>query len=176
MCTIRNLKTDITGLFSEGVFDSQSLYKGEMKVSIFSFAGATDEDAEKCIIHYNSLKDNKDTFDNIENRLKKFFLYMYDEWQEMGDMYQGIVDSLKPVMDSYESGEKLSFYLSDPTLIVYAQNEGEIGYGIECGCPWEPEHKCLILIRNDDVVYVGSSGGQEPWAAKENLRCIWDVE
>lgn len=176
MNTIKNLHTDVTGLFLEGTFDSQALFKGEIKVSIFSFVGATEQDAEKCIAHYNGLTEKNDACDAIENGLKKFFFYMFNEWQEMGDMFQNIVDSLKPVMEGHEAGEKLSSYLSSPTLIVYAQQEGEIGYGIECECPWEPEHKCLILVRNDDVVYVGSSGGQEPWAKKESLRCIWDSE
>ena len=57
---------------------------------------------------------------------------------------------------------------------MYPQRQDEIGYGIECECPWEPEHQCCILIRNDKVVYVGTSEGLDPWGEEDDYHCVWD--
>lgn len=100
-------------------------------------------------------------------------MHMYDEWAAMG-IYDRIVDSLKPIKEEYAKGEKLSSFLVRPNMIVYPQKNGDIGYGIECDCPWEPEHQCLILIRNDECVYVGASEMLDPWSEEEYLHCIWD--
>ncbi len=54
--------------------------------------------------------------------------------------------------------------------------KNEIGYGIECECPWEPEHQCIILIRNNNVVYVGPSEGNDPWQDENEYYCIWNDE
>ena len=83
-------------------------------------------------------------------------------------------ESLKPVMEEYRKGTPLSSFLSSPTLLVYPQQNGDTGYGLECCCPWEPEHQCLILFRNDDVVYVGPSDMLDPWTDEEYLHCVWN--
>ena len=49
-------------------------------------------------------------------------------------------------MEGYKAGNQLVTHLYKPTLYVFSQLEGEIGYGIKCECPWEPEHQCLILL------------------------------
>ena len=49
---IKNLKADENNWFLEGTFDSDSLFQGEMSVSIFTDDGATVEDAEACIVQY----------------------------------------------------------------------------------------------------------------------------
>ena len=99
--------------------------------------------------------------------------YMYDEWKEMG-MYDEIVAEIEPVKQGYEAGENLLSYLSSPTLLVYPQEMDEIGYGIECDCPWEPEHSCLILVRDEKLLYVGESDGLDPWGEAEDYPCIWE--
>ena len=68
----------------------------------------------------------------------------------------------------------VKIYLSNPTLLVYPQEMDEIGYGIECDCPWEPEHSCLILVRNEKLLYVGESDGLDPWGEAEDYHCIWE--
>ncbi|MGX8773473.1 MAG: DUF6985 domain-containing protein [Bacillota bacterium] len=173
MDLIRNMQTDDNGWFTTGKFDSNYLFSGEMEVQIFTDDGASIEDAEKCIEHFNGLADKPEVTETIENRLEKFFLYMYDEWAAMG-IYDNIVESLKPVMEGYEGGARLSSYLSNPYLNVYPQKGGDTGYGISCDCPWEPEHQCLILIRNDDVLYVGPFEMLFPWSDEKYLHCIWD--
>ena len=52
---IRNLKTDDNGWFTTGQFDSESFLPGEMNIMIFTDDGASIEDADRCIEHFNSL-------------------------------------------------------------------------------------------------------------------------
>jgi hypothetical protein len=175
MSLIRNLKEEYDGLFACGVFDSKSLFQGEMPVELYLDEGATEEDGEKCIEHYNRLLEKQEMLDALQSGLEKFFLYMYDEWEQM-DIYEDIFTSLKDVMDGYKSGKQLVSYLSDPRMCVWPQPENETGYGIVCECPWEPEHQCLILIRNDKIVYVGTSEGNTPWDDEDEYYCIWNDE
>lgn len=172
---IRDLHTDENGWFLDGKFDSISLFKGEMAISIFIDDGATVEYAKKCIMHYNNLNNNSEMLNQLQEYLVKFFLYMYAEWKAMG-IYDEIVKAIEPVMQGYQSGKNLIEYLSRPTLYVYLQKGDQIGYGIECDCPWEPEHQCLILIRDDELLYVGQSDGLDPWGDKDEYYCIWHDE
>ena len=172
---IRNLKTDEEGWFTTATFDSKVFLPGEMSIMIFTDDGAGPEDAARCIEHFNSLDEKLEIIASIEKRLVKFFLYMYEEWAALADfeIYARLAESLKDVREGYENGRKLSSYLSGPGMNVYLQQNGDVGYGIECECPWEPEHKCLILIRNDECVYVGPSDMLDPWD-EEYLHCVWD--
>ncbi len=175
MAVIKNLKVDENGWFADGKFTSVSLFNGEMNVSIFIDDGATVEYAEKCIAHYNNLNNNSDILLKLQQYLSKFFLYMYNEWNCMG-IYDEIIDEIETVMEGYKSGKNLIEYLFQPTLYVYAPQGDDIGYGIECDCPWEPEHQCLILIRNNELLYVGQSDGLDAWGNEEDYYCIWHDE
>ncbi len=68
--------------------------------------------------------------------------------------------------------------LSRPRLYVELpedeEDAEEIGYCIEAECPWEPEHQCSIIIRNDEVKYVGPSEGNTPWDDEDEYYCIWN--
>lgn len=174
MSIIRDLQMDEYGFFANGKFDSYSLFQGEMNLSIYAEDGASEEDAIRCINHYNGLLEKPNICNQIQECLEKFFLYMYDEWCNFDDIYGDIVTSLEPVMEGYKEGKNLITYLSKPTLYVFPQLENEIGYGIECECPWEPEHQCSIMIRNDKVVYVGPSEGEDPWGDEEDYYCVWN--
>ena len=57
MSIIRNIKTDENGWFTTGKFDSKAFLPGETSVLIFTDDGATLEDAERCIEHYNNLNE-----------------------------------------------------------------------------------------------------------------------
>ena len=91
-------------------------------------------------------------------------------------IYDEIVNEIEPVMEGYKSGRNLIEYLSEPTLYVYPPKGDGIGYGIECDCPWEPEHQCLIIIRNDELLYVGQSDGLDAWGDEDDYYCIWHDE
>ena len=80
MSIIKNLKTDENGWFANGTFTSKSLFKGEMKVCIFIDDGATEQDAERCISHYNDLLSKKEIISDLKEKGANFFLYMYNEW------------------------------------------------------------------------------------------------
>jgi hypothetical protein len=172
---IRDLQIDENGWFAEGKFNSFSLFKGDMAILIFIDDGATVEYAEKCITHYNNLNNNSDILFKLQEYLEKFFLYMYAEWKAMG-IYDSIVDEIEPIMEDYKNSKNLIKYLSKPTLCVYSPKDDGIGYGIECDCPWEPEHQCLIIIRNDELLYVGQSDGLDAWNEEEDYYCIWHDE
>ena len=96
---------------------------------------------------------------------------------------QGIADGLgitEPVssptftiVQVYEEG-RMPFYHFDVYRIADIEEMDEIGYGIECDCPWEPEHSCLILVRNEKLLYVGESDSLDPWGEAEDYHCIWE--
>ena len=58
MSVISDLESKYGGMFLEGKFDSCSLFEGDVVVSIFAEDGATEEDATRCIEHYNGLLEN----------------------------------------------------------------------------------------------------------------------
>ena len=70
---IRNLKTDDNGWFTTGQFDSESFLPGEMNIMIFTDDGASIEDADRCIEHFNSLAGKSGVLDAVEEGLEKFF-------------------------------------------------------------------------------------------------------
>ncbi|MGO5087148.1 DUF6985 domain-containing protein [Oscillospiraceae bacterium LCP25S3_E10] len=175
MAIIQDLKTDEDGWFANGKFTSTSLFQGDMNVSIFIDDGATVEDAEKCISHYNAIKSKKALCNKLQEMLERFFLYMYEEWKAMG-IYDDIIRDCESVMEDYKAGKNLIDRLTNPELCVYPQRGDEIGYGIQCECPWKPEHQCLIIIRNDEVLYAGPSDGLAAWGDDEDYYCIWNDE
>lgn len=174
MSIIKNLKTDENGWFANGTFTSKSLFKGEMKVCIFIDDGATEQDAGRCISHYNDLLSKKEIISDLKEKVANFFLYMYNEWGLMNDIYDNIFESLKPIMKAYKNGDDLISYLYNPVLYATQHLENEVGYCISCECPWEPEHQCSIIIRNDELLYVGPVEGFTPWEDEEDYYCIWN--
>ena len=180
MTAIRDLKPDNNGLgWLEGKFDSESLFQGEMGITIFSDSDEAKEYAEKCVAQYNKLNENQKLLDDIQEKLARFMLYMYDEWEAM-DIYDDIASETKKAVEAYNLGEQLITFLSNLRLYVELPmeetEEDEIGYCIEADCPWEPEHQCSIIIRGDEVKYVGPSEGNTPWDDEDEYYCIWNEE
>lgn len=68
------------------------------------------EYAEKCIAHYNALNNNKELLGKIENSLKKFMFYMYEEWQEMG-IFDNIVEGIKPAIKGFNDEEGIPYIM-----------------------------------------------------------------
>ena len=144
---IKNLKADENNWFLEGTFDSDSLFQGEMSVSIFTDDGATVEDAEACIAQYQQLKKNAAFCANLQEMLAAFFLYMYDAWKEMG-MYDGIVAEIEPVKQGYEAGE---------SLLSFSCNYFKERFRIACDHT-RAQSSCnsphAACIGNDDAFYI----------------------
>ena len=46
-------------------------------------------------------------------------------------------------------------------------------FDIECGCDWEEEHGMEIIIKGDELLYIGEYAGLGPWADKECYECIF---
>ena len=177
MTAIRNLKSDDNESF-EGVFDSKSLIQEEMDITIFSVADGVKEYAEKCVDHYNNLNKNQKALDDIQEMLANFMFYMYDEWKEMG--FDDIAADTEKAIEAYDAGKPLVSCLSNPRFYIdFLDDEpifDEIGYIIEADCPWEPEHQCCIIIRGDEVKYVGTSNGNTPWDDDDEYYCVWNDE
>lgn len=171
--SIRELKNDANDMdWLEGKFDSISLFKGEMNITIFHNSEEAVSYAEECVKAYNSLNNDKALLDDIQEQLAKFLLYMNDEWKAM-DIFEDIAANTQKVVDGYNEGRRLIEYLSRPRLYVELPDEenfskNDIGYVIEAECPWEPEHQCSIIIRNGKLKYVGPSEGNTPWDDDED--------
>ena len=132
------------------------------------------EYAEKCIAHYNAINNNKELLEKIQEGLAKFMLYMYEEWKAMG-IYDDITKDIEPVINGYKEGNSLLKYLTKPGLYIeLPENIDEIGYVIQTECPWEPEHMCAIVIRENELKYVGPSEGNTPWDDDDEYYCIWN--
>jgi len=179
MGMIRDLEPDYSG-YLQGIFDSDSIFKCEMNVFIDAENGATEEDAETCIAHYNDLKNRKDILDAIEEGLTKYFLFMCDKLsmmeEEYGDDYPEVMADLDRVKEGYREGRSLTEFLSEPSLYAYKPRNGEIGYGIEGSSLWDPDYSCMIIIRNNTVLFVGVTGGLTPWEEEDEYWCPWDEE
>ena len=157
-----------------GKFESSSLFKGEMKITIYSDSDEAVAYAERCIEAYNSIAGNKELIDDIKDKLARFMLYMRDEWEAMG-IYEDIAEETDKAVEAYESGRELFSFLSEPCLYIELPEDGtdEIGYEIVADCPWEPEHQCSIIIRENELKYVGPCEGNTPWDDEDEYYCIW---
>ena len=172
---LNNLKEDVNGLgWLEGKFESKSLFQGKIDITIMDNTDVAKEYAEKCIAHYNAINNNKELLKKIQEGLAKFMLYMYEEWKAMG-IYDDITRDIEPVINGYKEGNSLLKYLTKPGLYIEVpENIDEIGYVIQTECPWEPEHMCAIVIRENELKYVGPSEGNTPWDDDDEYYCIWN--
>lgn len=81
MAVIRDLKPDNSGLnWLEGKFDSMSFFSGEIDITIEDNTDEAMEYAERCAAHFNKLDTNQPLLEEIQNKIAKFMLYMYEEW------------------------------------------------------------------------------------------------
>ena len=166
MNDIRDLKKEENGMggFLEGKFDSL-LFKCEATIEISVDEGTTEEYAEKCVQHFNSL--NNEMIEKIKEWVNKFYLYTLDEIDEE------FAEEIKENMLDYKGKENILEYLSNLHMYVFYPKDDRIGYNIECDCPWEPEQQCSIIIRENEVLYIGPSEGFNAWSDGE-FFCIWE--
>ena len=175
MSIIRDIIHDKDGLgWMYGKFDSDSVFHGEMSITIYGESDDYIEYAEKCVVHYNRLKDDSGFMADLRDKLAKFMYYMRNEWEAMG-IYDDIAEDTDKAVADFESGGDILKYLTRPYFNVEIPEDGtdEIGYSIVAECPWEPEHQCSIIVRGDQLKYVGPDDGSTPWDDEDQYYCIW---
>ena len=175
MSTIREITSSGDGLdWLYGKFDSVSLFKGEMNITIYSDTEEAVSYAEKCVESFNRLTENKELIEEIREKLAGFMLYMRDEWKAMG-IYEDIAEDTEKAVRAYEAGKDIFSFLKNPVLTVELPEEetDDIGYELNADCPWEPEHQCSVIIRENELKYVGPCEGNTPWDDDDEYYCIW---
>ncbi len=169
---IYSLKEDNNGLgWLEGKFESKSLFQGEIDITIMDNTDIAKEYAEKCIEHYNVLNNNKELLGKIQESLAKFMMFMYEdcEWDETTKK------NIETAIKGFNEGNSLLKYLTNPEIYIELPEDiDEIGYVIQTECLWEPEHMCAIIIRENELKYVGPSEGNTPWDDDDEYYCIWN--
>lgn len=113
--------------------------------------------AEKCAEALNDLP--VETVNAIWAAAKKYCLFFIDlcgdEWDEWNEM------SFKVTKKT--PAEKIKSEIFPSCLIINEPKDGRIGFHIECGCSWEPEHGLEITILDGKLVYLGAFEGQGAW-------------
>lgn len=174
---IRNLKKDEYCL--SGTFDSVSLFSGEMALTIFGseymdVPEPTNEVvayAERCVAHYNALREDKALLEAIEKGLAAFLFFMHEEC----DWDEETADRIEAAIRANRSGQGLLPFLKKPGLYIHLPGDSdEVGYLIETECPWEPEHMCDIILRGHVLKYVGPGAGFTPWEEDDTYDLIWN--
>ena len=87
---------------------------------------------------------------------EEFRVYFQDEQIDIpeGVTSREILEFIEPSALMIESPE-------DPTIIVIH---------LELNCLWEPEHGMEWIVRDDEVLYVGSFVGEDPWESIEHFQ------
>jgi hypothetical protein len=129
----------------EGLF-TWNLYRCETKVLLFD--GATIEYAELCIEHLNSL--GRDTIERIFEACIRYcndFLDYTGREKREFEQPSEILDHMTPTSLSIDEPE-------DPAVPTIH---------LEMECDWDIEHGVEIIVRKDEVLYVGGFNGGSPW-------------
>ena len=128
------------------------------------------EYAEKCIKHINNL--NPETIVFLVDRLNKYCNFMLDAWSDF-DIYDSVVENIKTKMSNMNSASDILQHVK-PTMFVVTKPEGsEIAYSLEGECVWEPEHGVDIIIKGNQLLYVGPVQCLGPWCDDEEYKCLF---
>ncbi|KAG4105967.1 hypothetical protein H8356DRAFT_1630259 [Neocallimastix lanati (nom. inval.)] len=119
---------------------------------------------EKCANHLAHISD--DMVDKICDRISAYHQFMLSQWN---DEYVKEINELIP---PNVTGRDILNYIIEPKLVVYQPKDG-IGYTIEGQCDWEPEHGIEIIIKDDKLLYVGSSSCLGSWANDDEYKVIF---
>lgn len=113
--------------------------------------------AEKCAEALNSLPE--ETVNAIWAAAKKYCLFFIDlcgdDWDDWNEM------SFKVTKKT--PAERIKSEIFPNNLIIDEPEDGRVGFHIECGCSWEPEHGLEITILDGKLVYLGAFEGQSAW-------------
>lgn len=111
--------------------------------------------AESCIEHINNLSPSLKNY--LTERLYKYYDFIRRECDDVEDIsFDDILKHVYPLNISIEKPE-----------------EPLIAYSIECGCDWEEEHGAEIIIKDNEILFVGEFVGLGPWADKECYETVF---
>lgn len=54
------------------------------------------------------------------------------------------------------------------------QDTSIIAYSVDGSCDWEVEHGLQIVVRDDEILYVGNYEGVSIWDEKDNYIDEWN--
>lgn len=124
-------------------------------IDVFIHNGVDEQYAESCIEHINNLSPSLKNY--LTERLYKYYDFIRRECDDVEDiLFDDVLKYVYPLNISIEKPE-----------------EPLIAYSIECGCDWEEEHGAEIIIKGDELLYVGEFAGLGPWADKECYKTVF---
>lgn len=127
----------------------------DTEINVYIHDGVDIEYAEACVKHVNNL--NVAVKIKLIERLNQYYNFAKEEYGDVEDIpFDDILKHVYPLNISIEKPE-----------------EPVIAYSIECGCDWEEEHGVEIIIKDDDVLFVGEFAGLGPWADKECYETVF---
>lgn len=138
----------------EGSFDWE-LFGEVIEVNLFDDVDV--EYAEKCAESLQNLPE--ETVQAIWEAAKRYCLYFIsicgEDWDDFDEM------SIEVDEDMPAEEIKTEIY---PTVLIVNKPEGDgIGFHLEGGCTWEPEHGIEITILDGKLVYLGPFEDNKPW-------------
>ncbi len=164
MALIKNIVKDDDSFFLGKLY--VPLFESEIDVWIENTADFGY--AEKCAENFVSLSD--ELIDKFCERAIAYYRYMLEQWNDFADIYGDIVEDINDTVPENVEGREILKYISRPHMYVFEPKGEGIGYDIECDCVWEPEHQLDLIIRNNEVLYVGPSEGLGPWEDEEEYE------
>ncbi len=112
------------------------------------------EYAQKCAEALNSLSEK--TISDIWRASKNYCL-------EMFEMCEDFSDEMSVKITNDIPAEEIKACIN-PSILIVNEPEGEgIGFHLECGCEWEPEHGLEITILDDKLIYLGAFENCGAW-------------
>lgn len=157
---ISNKQYDEDGAM-EAVFDSKYT-EDEMEVLVSP--KVSEEYVEKCVQHFENLSD--ELLDKICDALCRY----YDDVKEDAEDVFGDLGMPETV-----TGREILDYCCPSSLIVDTPpSEKVIGYSVEGGCDWEPEHGFQVIIRGESLLFVSSFEGRNAWYSEESYHDEWN--
>ena len=122
------------------------------------------EYAERCIAHFESMP--KAMRKELCNALIRY-CEKYREFAIQEDFYFEIPE--------IQQLEEIFEYVSFSTIHVEdVQDTSIIAYSVDGSCDWEVEHGLQIVVRDDEILYVGNYEGVSIWDEKDNYIDEWN--
>jgi len=144
----------------EGTFELP-LLGGEMFVQVLKDVEL--EYAEKCASYLQNLPEH------VLNDLCSFAIsYCEDNRKHFLD--EGI-----EIPEEINGLEILSYIHLGDMMISQPKNDKIIAFSMTLNCDWEDEHGMEVIVRNDEILYVGGfNGGYDIWGDKDHFDTEWN--